>query len=367
MRWVNETMRKKKSNYSLSNKYWLLFLTLGCIALMLLSAYSDNVRGPFRIFANATVIPMQAGINTLGTFLIDITENFETMEMLREENENLREQIATLQEENSRLVVDGLELERLRNMFRLHQEYAEHEKIGARVISADGNWFHNLTLNRGSIHGVRPNMNVIAEGGLVGIVTEVGPTWSNVRTIIDDTSNVSGMILHTLDRCIVRGDLSLMNERRMRFEGLENNDNPVDVGDVIVTSYISRYFLQGLRIGYIVEINVDASNLTRFGYIVPAVDFQNIQEVLIIMQTKEDFTRQTQEGLGGNGAINDGSLEQEPRENGNGNHQTTNGNGNGETTNGNGTGNGETTNGNGQSTNGNGLNNGNGEESGGSP
>ena len=321
-------MKKKKSNYSLSNKYWLLFLTLGCIALMLLSAYSDHVRGPFRVFANVTVIPMQAGINTLGTFLIDITENFETMEMLREENEHLRGQVTTLQEENSRLQVDGFELERFRNLFRLHQEHAEHEKIGARVISADGNWFHNLTLNRGSIHGVRPNMNVIAEGGLVGIVTEVGPTWSNVRTIIDDTSNVSGMILHTLDRCIVRGDLSLMNERRMRFEGLENNDNPVDVGDVIVTSYISRYFLQGLRIGYIVEINIDASNLTRFGYIVPAVDFQNIQEVLIIMQTKEDFTRQAQENMNGNVTENGIMPEQETEEE---DSDTENVNGNGGT------------------------------------
>jgi len=292
---------KKRRQYTLSNKYWLLFLTLVCIGLMLLSAYSDNVRGPFRVFANLTVIPMQTGINTLGTFLIDITENFETIEMLRADNEALRSQIAELQEMNNRLHMEELELDRLRALLRLDQEYAEHEKIGALVIGAEGgNWFSNITINRGSLHGVRVNMNVIAlgaggEGGLVGIVTEVGPTWSNVRTIIDDTSNVSGMVLHTSDRCIVRGDLSLMNEGRIRFEQMENNDNPIGVGDVIVTSYISSLFLQGLRIGYIAEINVDANNLTRFGYLVPAVDFQNIREVLVIMNTKADLTGQNED------------------------------------------------------------------------
>jgi rod shape-determining protein MreC len=289
---------KKKKQYSIANKYWLLFLSLACIALMFLSAYSDTVRGPFRVLANVTVIPMQSGINTLGTFLIDITENFETMEMLQADNEELRTQIIALQEENSRLQVDESELERLQTLFRLDQEYAEYDKIGAIVIGAEGsNWFSNITINRGSLHGVRVNMNVIAEGGLVGIVTEVGPTWANVRTIIDDTSNVSGMVLHTSDRCIVRGDLSLINEGRMRFEQMENNENPVAVGDRIVTSPISNLFLQGFTIGYIVEINVDANNLTRFGYLVPAVDFRNIREVLVVMQTKADLTGQDEENI----------------------------------------------------------------------
>ena len=346
---------KKRKQYTLSNKYWLLFLTLVCIGLMLLSAYSDNVRGPFRILANVTVIPMQTGINTLGTFLIDITENFETMEMLRADNQELRAQIADLQDENSRLHVEELELERLRALLRLDQEYAEYEKIGALVIGAEGgNWFNSITINRGSIHGVRVNMNVIApgtggQGGLVGIVTEVGPTWSNVRTIVDDASNVSGMVLHTSDRCIVRGDLSLMNEGRIRFEQMENNENLIGVGDVIVTSYISNLFLQGLRIGYISEINVDANNLTRFGYIIPAVDFQNIREVLIIMETKADWADQNERNLldddhvpaieddGEEVTGEDGSIDDEYDENGINGDNGNNGNGN---NNGNGTGNG---------------------------
>ena len=105
-----------------------------------------------------------------------------------------------------------------------------------------------------------------------------GPTWAKVRSIIDDSTNISGMALSTSDTCIVSGDLSLMSDGQIRFEQMENNDNVVNVGDQIVTSYISDKYLQGILIGYVSEVNVDSNNLTRSGYITPAVDFKNLQE-----------------------------------------------------------------------------------------
>lgn len=137
-------------------------------------------------------------------------------------------------------------------------------------------------------------MNVMAGSGLVGIVTEVGPTWATVRSIIDDSSNVSGMVLSTSERCIVNGDLTLMNDGKIRFEQMENNENEVAVGDQIVTSYISDKYLQGILIGYISEVNVDSNNLTRSGYITPVVDFKNLQEVLVITTTKEELTGESE-------------------------------------------------------------------------
>ena len=130
----------------------------------------------------------------------------------------------------------------------------------------------------------------MAGSGLVGIVTDVGPTWAKVRSIVDDSSNVSGMVLSTSDRCVVSGDLSLMSDGQIRFSQMENNDNTVSVGDQIVTSYISDKYLQGILIGYVSEVTVDSNNLTRSGYITPAVDFKNLQEVLIITSTKADLT-----------------------------------------------------------------------------
>ena len=96
-------------------------------------------------------------------------------------------------------------------------------------------------------------------------------------------------MLSTSDTCVVRGDLELMADGRIRFEKLANNENEIEVGEQVVTSHVSNRFLQGLFIGYVSEIEVDANNLTRSGYITPAVDFSNLQEVLVITTTKQDL------------------------------------------------------------------------------
>ena len=144
-------------------------------------------------------------------------------------------------------------------------------------------------MKKGSNDGVQVNSNVLAGSGLAGIVTEVGPDYARVRSIIDDSSNISAMMLSTSDTCVVRGDLELMADGRIRFEKLANNENEIEVGEQVVTSHVSNRFLQGLFIGYVSEIEVDANNLTRSGYITPAVDFSNLQEVLVITTTKQDL------------------------------------------------------------------------------
>lgn len=282
---------KKKNQTSIKNKYWLLGLSLICILFMILSAYSDQLSGPFRVIANVTVIPMQQGINQVGGWLNDVSENFQTLKQVRAENEALQQKVDELIMENNNLQEDKYELERLQELYKLDQNYADYEKIGAHVIGKDsGNWFSTFTIDKGSLDGITVDMNVIAGSGLVGIVTQVGPTWATVRSIIDDSSNVSGMVLSTSDRCIIRGDLTLINEGRLRFEQMENNDNTVEVGEQIVTSYISDKYVQGILIGYVSEVNVDSNNLTRSGYITPVVDFKNLQEVLVITTTKADMT-----------------------------------------------------------------------------
>ena len=85
-----------------------------------------------------------------------------------------------------------------------------------------------------------------------------------------------------------------MENGRIRFEKLANNDNKIKVGEQVVTSHVSDRFLQGLFVGYVSEVKVDSNNLTRSGYITPAVDFKNLQEVLVITTTKADLVGSNQ-------------------------------------------------------------------------
>ena len=282
---------KKKNQTSHTNRYILIGLSVFCALMMVLSSFSDKAAGPFKALANVTVIPLQEGINHIGGWLGDMKDNFSTLQQLQDENERLQEQVDALTTENNYLLEESYEYERLQELYQLDQNYAEYEKTAAHVIGNDpGNWFNTFTIVKGSADGIAVDMNVLAGSGLVGIVTEVGPTWAKVRSIIDDATNVSGMVLSTSDTCIVKGDLSLMSSGQIAFDQMENNDNVVAVGDQIVTYYISDKYLQGILIGSISEINVDSNNLTRSGYITPAVDFRNIQEVLVITTTKAELT-----------------------------------------------------------------------------
>ena len=105
----------------------------------------------------------------------------------------------------------------------------------------------------------------MAGSGLVGIVTQTGPHIGRRSAASSTTKAMSAAWSspHPTE-CMVRGDLSLIADGKIRFEQLENNDNEIQVGEQIVTSHISDKYLQGILVGYISEINVDANNLTQF-------------------------------------------------------------------------------------------------------
>ena len=280
---------KMKNQSSLPSKYWLMIIIVCCIILLGIERFTDG-GGPLRFVANYTVIPMQKGISYVGRFMSDLSDNFKTLEEMKKENEELQTKVDELTIDNTRLRQEQYELERLRELYKLDENYSDYTKIGAHVIANNGsNWFNDFTIDKGSNDGIKKDCNVLAGSGLVGIVTEVGSNYARVRSIIDDSSNISGMILSTSDTCIVRGDLKQMSDGRIRFEKLANNDNEIEVGEQVVTSHVSSRFLQGLFIGYISEVEVDSNNLTRSGYITPAVDFTKLQEVLVITTTKQDL------------------------------------------------------------------------------
>ena len=134
---------------------------------------------------------------------------------------------------------------------------------------------------------------MIAGKGLVGIVTEVGPTWATVRSIIDDSSSVSAMTVSTSDNCIVTGDLELIDEGKLHFEQLYDQEGKVTVGERIVTSNISEKFVEGLFIGYVSDVQQDSNNLTKNGTIVTPVDFLHLKDVFVITVNKQDMTEET--------------------------------------------------------------------------
>ena len=288
---------KRNNQFSTSNKYWLLILAIVCIVLMGLSGFAESGKGPLSWAAGYTIVPMQKGINRVGMWIGDVSEK-----EIKKENKELKSRLEEMTTENNRLQQNSATLERYKELYKMDQNTADYPKVAANVIASENsNWFSKFTIDKGSNDGIRKDMNVLSGTGLVGIVTEVGPNWATVSSIIDD-KNVSAMILTTFDKCIVSGDLQTVQDGLLKFEQLANNENEVAVGEQVVTSNISSKYLQGLLVGYISEVNVDSNNLTRSGYIIPATDFKELQEVLVITTTKQDLI----DGKGESGSDNGG-------------------------------------------------------------
>ena len=173
-------------------------------------------------------------------------------------------------------------------MLKLDELYSDYDKVAARIIGKDpGNWFNSFTIDKGTNDGIQIDMNVVAGSGLVGIVYDVGANWAKVRSIIDDSSNVYSMNLNTTDLCIIAGDLQSMNKNQtIVFKDMSDSNGDVKEGDPMVTSNISSKFLPGLLIGYLTNIKKDSNNISLSGEITPVVDFEHLEEVLVITKLK---------------------------------------------------------------------------------
>ena len=279
-------MKKKVSSF-MTSKYILIVLTAVCLIFISTSFFTDRLVAPLRSAISMVVVPLQKGMNNLGLWTYDNYTTLQEISVVLDENKELKSKVDDLTEENNQLRQDTYELSRLRELYQLDEKYTGYTKVGARIIEVTAdNWSKAFKVDKGSDDGIKKDMNVIAGGGLVGIVTEVGKNYSIIKTIIEDNNSVSGMLIDTNETCIVEGDIEQSDSGLVKLTHFKS-DMTVRDGDKIVTSNISDKYLQGILIGYAKDVTPDSNNLTQSGYLVPAVDFNNLQEVLIITEMKK--------------------------------------------------------------------------------
>ena len=264
-------------------------LTVFCVLLIFVSYKFSDTFSSVKNVIGSVVAPMQKGINDLGDYLEDKVDHFSDMDELIEENKALKAQIDDLKNTNQILNQEKYELSYYRELYELDGLYDQYKKVAAKVISKDPTSYSGeFIIDKGESDGILKDMNVLAGNGLVGIVTETGSNWARVRSIIDDSSKVSGMFLKTSDTCIVTGDLELIDKGYINVSQISLNAQIYDNYEV-VTSYISDKYLPGILIGYVSDIGVDSTKLSQQCRLTPVVDFEHIDAVLIITQLREQY------------------------------------------------------------------------------
>ncbi|MBF1005942.1 rod shape-determining protein MreC [Catonella massiliensis] len=283
------SQRKNKIKIKIVPRYLFIAMIVICLVLLIVSYRFSDSLGPVKSVAGNVITPMQVGINRIGSFFTSKLDYLKKVDDLIAKNKELTDKLNEVSYENKLLLQGKYELDNFRKLYNLDQTYADYPKVAARVISKDtNNWYSKFKIDKGSDDGIKPGMNVMAGNGLVGIITKTGKNYADVRSIIDDSSNVRGMFLDNSETCTVKGNLKLLDEGHIEVTDIKKGSSIQD-GYEVVTSYTSQKYHPGILIGYVSGIKVDPSNMTESGYLTPAVDFSKLDMVLIITREKEEL------------------------------------------------------------------------------
>lgn len=277
---------RRRNKVEIPTKYILSILSFLCVVLILCSFLIEGFATPVKSAVSYVMIPSTKGMNSVGTWLTKKAESVSEYKKIKKENKKLEETVDELQNKNALSVQERNELEQLRELYKLDAQYSDYSTTAAHIVSKDtSNWYSTFTIDKGKKDGIEKDMNVIGNGGLVGIICEVGDNYAIVRSIIDDESNVSAQFASTSDNCIVKGSLKLINDGVLQVFNI-SKDAKISDGDTLVTSSISSKFMPGILIGYVKDISDDPNNLTKSAYVTPVVDFAHLDIVLVITEIK---------------------------------------------------------------------------------
>lgn len=228
------------------------------------------------------VTPFQDLTTGISSWVDETITETRSKTKLKEENAELKQQIAELLEENRRLAMYETENAKLSSLLKIAQRYPDYRSIGATIIAKDpGVWYENFTIDKGTSSDISANMVLIAPEGLVGKVVESGMTFSKAQSILDSRSSVPAMSVRTGDLGVVKGNYTLAADGLCIMEYIDGQAE-IMVGDEIVTSHLSDIYPAGLAIGKVLEIETDTNGLTKYAVIDPYVDLKHLDTILVI-------------------------------------------------------------------------------------
>ena len=248
---------------------------------------------PAVLAAFGQVDVLRSGLKTLakpfewcGSRAADAIDGFVSVfadyDELQRENEQLRDALESMEEQRLDNEVLAAENSWLRNYLEIKNKNAELSLLDAKVISFEaGNYSTVLTLNKGSVHGVKKNMPIITEDGVLGHVSEVGLDWCKVTSIVESSSKVG---VYT-DRTGVIGTAEGSPELRAEGKCLMSYEASADikVGDRVYTSGTGSIYPDGLLLGRIATIEADEATRKLMAVVEPSVDFLKLTELRGVM------------------------------------------------------------------------------------
>lgn len=265
---------------------WLMIgLLLGNFFLMAFEAREINTgQRVIRVWTQAIAQFVQSPVTSIGSGVTGFFQSVASLRSAQDENSLLKQKVQELEVQIKQKEELTDENERLKSLLEL-KEQTDFKVLPARIIGRDTSaWFDSSIINRGSLDGVKLNMPIVTDGGLVGRVTAVSPLSAQVDLITKDKSGLGGVV----------GELGSSNALGVisgtgKKESLEMRYVPgsveVKVGEKVYTTGQDGIFPAGLKIGEIIEVRAGSATVSQEIFVRPTARLNSMQEVGVLLYT----------------------------------------------------------------------------------
>lgn len=237
---------------------------------------------PVTLAVNTAASPIKNGFSYIAHSLEDGRDFIWEMRAYKADNAKLAAENTELKRQNRDIAAYREENERLEALLNLQNSMTDNTTVAARVISySNKSWFEAVEINKGTASGIDNGNIVITPDGVVGKVTEAGPDYAIVTTVLDSSSAVGIKVSRTGGSGIVEGDSELAKDIQCKLSFVDKN-TPIIVGDVVETSGTGGIYPPGLVVGSVTSISANSTGSLNYAVIDPAVEMDKLSEVLVI-------------------------------------------------------------------------------------
>lgn len=263
----------------------LIIAVLLSVLLGIASAFLGGRADPVSALIATVTAPIRSGVSAALDWAEGVYDYVFHYDELEQERQDLRRQVAELQEQVRQGADASRENEQLRALLGLAEKRRdfvfESARVSARTVS---NWESTLSLSKGRSADVAVGDCVITEmGALVGVVSELGANWCTVSTLISADIEMGGAVARTYSAGILEGDFALMGEEKLKMTYLADETQLI-AGDEVLTSGMGEVYPSGILVGQVEGVFTDASGMTRYAVVVPSVNLDELVEVFIIKE-----------------------------------------------------------------------------------
>lgn len=268
----------------------LICLVLVLVLLLIIGGLTDN--NLLSSIVNGITLPMSEVSAAVSEEALK--PNYDE---LYEENEALKEELATLRTQLADYYNVKQENERLWRYYDLKAENPQYDILPATVVRRDPNDdFYSFTLNKGKSDSVAVGDPVVTENGIIGWVYEIDSFTAKVKTILSPDAKVGVIDTVTRDSGVVSGNV-LYADKNLTTMTRISAQNKLKEGDIVTTTGISGIYPAGLIVGEVKEIAFDEYDTSMYAVISPFEDIRTVIDVVVITS------------FDGQGEISQGSIE----------------------------------------------------------